>query len=170
MNSIDWSYFEKFQDIIDKYMPSTGEGNNAASQAVTAVNKLIYKWYNDGDVYDNTYNLEGWMNDLSSYANWLDKYTEAGPILDRISRVDTEAGYEKLLADLANQILNDRTLAKLLAKYGDSAVGSIYNCEGPFSYLNPDDWDENGDYTWENDEDDFWDEDEYGDREEWDYD
>ena len=45
-----------------------------ASQLVTAVNKLVYKWYNDGDVYDNIHSLDNWANDLSSYANWPYKY------------------------------------------------------------------------------------------------
>ena len=72
--SVDWDYFDKFEPIINKYMPDRGEGETMASQIVTAVNKLVYKWYNDGDVYDNTYILEGWANDLSDYANWLYKY------------------------------------------------------------------------------------------------
>ena len=70
---VEWDYFDKFQKIIDKYMSSNGEGETKASQVVTAINKLIYKWYNDGDVFDNTHHLKGWWNDLSSYANWLYK-------------------------------------------------------------------------------------------------
>lgn len=35
-------YFRKFKKINDKYLPDYGEGNTFASQAVTAVNKLIY--------------------------------------------------------------------------------------------------------------------------------
>lgn len=68
-SSVSWSYFRRFDEIIDKYLPASGEGENMASQIVTAVNKLIYKWYNDGDVYDNTGYLEGWANDISDYAN-----------------------------------------------------------------------------------------------------
>lgn len=67
--AVNWNYFDKFEAITVKYMPDYGEGETIASQAVTAVNKLIYKWYNDGDVFDNTKYLEGWWNDLSSYAN-----------------------------------------------------------------------------------------------------
>ena len=74
--SVDWSYFDKFDGIIDKYLPTKGEGETKATQIVTAINKLIYKWYNDGDVFDNTYHLEGWANDLSDYANWLYENTK----------------------------------------------------------------------------------------------
>ena len=48
----DCGYFDKFEALVDKYMPMRGEGETAASQIVTAVNKLIYKWYNDGDVFE----------------------------------------------------------------------------------------------------------------------
>ena len=50
MKGVSWGYFNKFDDILNKYMPFTGEGKTMASQLVTAVNKLVYKWYNDGDV------------------------------------------------------------------------------------------------------------------------
>ena len=66
---VDWNYYDKIEALIDKYMSDRGEGENKASQTVTAINKLVYKWYNDGDVYDNTHYLDGWANDISSYAN-----------------------------------------------------------------------------------------------------
>ena len=72
--AVDWSKYRQFGDITHKYLPSRGEGDSKASQLVTAVNKLIYKWYNDGDVFDTTGNLKGWANDLSSYANWIYRY------------------------------------------------------------------------------------------------
>ena len=70
---VDWSYYDKpeFKAINSEYLPARGEGETKATQIVTAVNKLVYKWYNDGDVFDNTGALSGWANDLSSYANWL---------------------------------------------------------------------------------------------------
>ena len=35
--------------LTDKYLPSEGQGENKASQLVTATNKIIYGWYNNGD-------------------------------------------------------------------------------------------------------------------------
>ena len=75
LEGVSWDYYNKFKDINEKYLPDEGEGDTLASQIVTAINKLVYKWYNDGDVFDNVNSgLQGWANDLSSYANWLDKY------------------------------------------------------------------------------------------------
>lgn len=132
MENVKWSYFEKFEEFNDKYMPDCGEGETVASQVVTAVTKLVYKWYNDGDVYDNTRYLEGWCNDLSSYANWLRQNVGAGEILDKIYKAKTEAEYENILKELADKYLNKETLEAFdkLQK-----TGTIYKCEGPYEFI-----------------------------------
>lgn len=130
---VNWGFFDKFQNIIDKYMPSNGEGETKASQVVTAVNKLIYKWYNDGDVFDNTYHLKGWWNDLSSYANWLYKNVfESKHILTTIEEAETDAHYEYILKELAEKFLNEEFLQPLSEQ---EKVGTIYDCKGKFKYI-----------------------------------
>lgn len=131
--SVSWSYFDKFNDIADKYLPDRGEGDTIASQLVAAVNKLIYKWYNDGDVYDNVNSgLDGWANDLSSYANWIYKnIPETQELLESIYQDQEDDEYEELLKDLADMTLNDSFLAPLADK---TKTGSIYNCDGPFKF------------------------------------
>jgi len=130
---VNWGFFDKFQNIIDKYMPSNGEGETKASQVVTAINKLIYKWYNDGDVFDNTYHLKGWWNDLSSYANWLYKNVfESKHILTTIEEAETDAHYEYILKELAEKFLNEEFLQPLSEQ---EKVGTIYDCKGKFKYI-----------------------------------
>ena len=129
--AVDWSYFNKFEKINDKYLPWRGEGDTMATQIVTAVCKLVYKWYNDGDVFDNTYHLDGWCNDLSSYANWLDKYTDAGHILHKISDCWNHSDYEDLLKELADTLLVDDYLIK---QNEIGAIGTIYKCNGSFEF------------------------------------
>lgn len=160
--SVDWNYFDKFDAVIDKYMPDRGEGETLASQIVTAVNKLIYKWYNDGDVYDNNYGMEGWANDLSSYANWLfSNVPEADTILNRIEDCSNDNEYESILRDLADTYLNEDVLSYWA---NEPKVGSIYECDGPFSFNEYDDEDDEDDWD-EEYEDDDWDEDEDEDEE-----
>lgn len=123
--------FTAFEKKTKKYLPSTGEGDNKATQAVTAATKLIYKWFNDGDVFDNNYGLEGWANNLSSYANWLSNYIEgADLILADIRDCDTEEKYEKLLEDLADFMLS-LDLEELATH---ESISSIYKCDGPYSF------------------------------------
>lgn len=130
--AVSWNYYDKFEALIDKYMPSRGEGETKASQIVTAVNKLVYKWYNDGDVFDNTHYLEGFANDLSSYANWLYEYTKsAWKILNKISVCYDESDYEELLKELSDTLLNEEYLAE---QNKEEKVGTIYDCDGKFEY------------------------------------
>ena len=137
---VDWSYYNKFEWVDEKYLPARGEGDNMATQIVTAVNKLIYKWYNDGDVFDNTYHLGGWCNDLSSYANWLYKYAEgAGEILCRIAICKSYEHYEYLLKDLTDLTHTEEYLKKYEQK---EKVGSIYKCEGMFVFNDGEDEDD----------------------------
>ena len=137
---VEWDYFNKFEQCNDTYLPMQGQGETMATQICTVVNKLIYKWYNDGDVFDNTHGLEGWCNDLSSYANWLYKYVPMSQsILDRIETIDHESEYEFLLKDLADKFLNESTL-KTFSQY--DALGDIYECDGKFHFN--DNYDYNG--------------------------
>ena len=135
--TVNWGYYnnEKFDRINDMYLPSRGEGETMATQIVTAVNKLIYKWYNDGDVYDNTHYLCGWANDLSSYANWLHKYTDDDYVKETLESIDscfTEGDYEDLLKVLAGTLL-DECVLEGYDKH--PAVGSIYDCDGVFKFV-----------------------------------
>lgn len=129
--SVEWSYYDKFDDIMDKYLPPRGEGDKMRDQIVTAVTKLVYKWYNDGDVFDNTYSLEGWANDLSDYANWLYKYADgARYILNGIEDCHSEDDYDDLLKALADLCLDE----DYLSSYDVGKRGSIYDCDGPFQF------------------------------------
>lgn len=131
--AVDWSYFDKFTDIDEKYLPAMGEGTTMASQIVTAVTKLVYKWYNDGDVFDNTYNLSGWWNNLSSYANWLYTYIPTTKnILNKIKNCNDDSDYEDLLKELCD---TTQTF-DFLAEYENEPVkDTIYYCEGPFRFV-----------------------------------
>ena len=148
--AVDWNYYDdpKFERIDDKYLPRMGEGDTMATQIVTAVNKLVYKWYNDGDVYDNTYYLSGWCNDLSSYANWLHQHTDENVkvILEGINKC-TESEYEDLLKELSDTLLDEDVLEDYNKR---PAVGSIYDCDGVFEFVEYSEDDE------EDEEDEEW--------------
>ena len=130
--AIDWGYYDKFEAINDKYLPFSGEGETKATQIVTAVNKLIYKYYNDGDVFDNTHYLNGWANDLSDYANWLYYHTDTRRILDKIVQCMTDDDYEELLKELADKLLNDEYLTE---QNKFEKVKTIYDCIGKFKFV-----------------------------------
>ena len=129
--AVNWDYFDKFEKVTSNYLPNYGEGDTIASQAVTAVMKLVYKWYNDGDVFDNTKYLEGWANDLSSYANWLYNHTDRAKMLENIFVISTGSEYEDLLKELADSILDE----SWLSTQNKPKEGSIYQCNGKFKFV-----------------------------------
>ena len=137
--SVQWDYYDKFEEVNDKYLPYKGEGVTKAMQIVTAVNKLVYKYYNDGDVFDNTHYLKGWANDLSDYANWLYHHTDTRNILDKIAYCMTNDEYEDLLKELADKLLNEEYLTEFREV---EKVETIYNCVGKFKFVEENEEDE----------------------------
>lgn len=135
--AVDWGYYDKF-DVDKKYLPFSGEGQTKATQIVTAVTKLIYKYYNDGDVFDNTHYLSGWANDLSSYANWLYYHTDTRSILDKIVHCFSDEDYEDLLKELADKLFDEEYLAE---QNKVEKVETIYNCVGKFKFVEEDEED-----------------------------
>ena len=122
-------------EIIEKYLPDYGEGINRATQAVTAFCKLQYKWYNDGDVFDNHYGLKGWVNNISGSANWLHTYiSDTVPILERIFTITKDSEYEELLYDLEKVVLNEQLLEQLEQQL---MIGNAYTEKGIFSFESP---------------------------------
>lgn len=145
--SVDWDYFDKFTPIVNDYIPDQGEGETMASQIATAVNKLIYRWYNDGDTYDY---VNGFIGGLSTYANWLYKYVpETRNILDSITNVYNDDEYENILKRLADLTLNEEFLWEYST---ESMKNSIYECDGPFS---DEEYWEDGEDEYSDEEDDY---------------
>ena len=134
----NWSEFDRWNRADEMYLPTRGEGDTMATQIVTATTKLVYKWFNDGDVYDNTAYMDGWCNDLSSYANWLAKYTDADKVLSRIWDCSTDDEYTDILYDLCELLLDE----DLEAWNKIPAQGSIYDCDGDYHFEEPTDEEE----------------------------
>lgn len=128
---VGWEYYDGFERQMSEYLPDRGQGETMATQITTAVTKLVYKWYNDGDVFDNTGFLQGWANDLSSYANWLSEYAGAKDILDGVYDANSD-GYEELLRELTDRLLDIEYLEKMNKV---PAKGDIYNCEGDYRFV-----------------------------------
>lgn len=87
---------------------------------------MVYKWYNDDDVYDNTHYLSGFANDLSTYANWLVKYIGRAEVLNEISECKTVNDYDEILKELADSLLEENYL---LEQNKLEKVDDIYTCD-----------------------------------------
>lgn len=106
--------FSEFNDVLDKYMPAQGEGETIASQIATAVAKIAYRWFNDGDTISSKWNVEGESlpGGVSQYGNWLNKNVlEAHEFFDAYIEIfdghDLRTNeYEVFLYRLCEHLLN----------------------------------------------------------------
>ena len=121
-----------YSKLSDQYMPSTGQGDTKASQLVTAANKILYRWYNDGDAITSR------DNNLTDYANWIEKYVREEPKINRImaaaekyTNPDSSDYILYVLIPLIKFVFREDFLAELAT---ESRVGSIYECSGRFIY------------------------------------
>ena len=111
--------------LTDKYLPSEGQGENKASQLVTAANNIIYGWCNNGDT------ISGDGNDLTSYANWIDRHIKEPEIRkilkdDYIDYIDTDY-LDEIILPLIKFVFREDFLEGLAAQ---EIEGDIYECSG----------------------------------------
>ena len=111
--------------LTNKYLPEDGQGENKASQLVTAANKIIYGWYNNGDT------ISGNGNDLTSYANWIDKYIKE-PEIRKILKDDyivyNDTYYlSEVILPLIRFVFREDFLEVLASQ---EIEGDIYECSG----------------------------------------
>lgn len=85
---------------IESYVPDEWEWNTKAEQLATAVNKLVYRYYNDWDRYDEDY-----ANEVANYANWIERNAFELP-----EAVLTRWEYEdnlQTIVDRANELIEE---------------------------------------------------------------
>ena len=122
----------KYQYYLEKYATEYKKETCRAHQIAGAIDRLYYQWYQNGDVFDGSIPFGPGCNDVSSYANWLDKYTdEAGEILSTFTQCETYDDYYELLLKLCDVFLNEEYLSQYVNK---RKVGNIYKCRGRFKY------------------------------------
>lgn len=135
-----------FDEATEAYMPSTGEGNSLLTQLLVAANKIIYKWYNDGDVIDSSNGL-GWVNDISGSANWIDNYapTVISNPLRRVFDCYSNRDYQEYVIDPFEVSLDKYFASEEWKELLDEPKrGNVYDEDGIYQF-NYDDFPEDDD-------------------------
>ena len=57
-SSTGWPESPKFEKLTEKYMPKTGAADNELGEALRSINQAVYRYYNDGDMYNKGYGKE----------------------------------------------------------------------------------------------------------------
>lgn len=124
-----------------EFMPEKGQGDTVANQIAVAANRIVGRWFNDGDVISKSCYLGYPEEHVVSCANWL--YAN-GPQGCRGILRDAESAirgdeYSDLMRSLCEECLD----VDVLYTYADKpAVGSVFKCDGPFSAWDDDDDDD----------------------------
>jgi hypothetical protein len=57
-SSSGWPESPKFEKLTEKYMPKSGAADNELGEALRSINQAVYRYYNDGDMYNKGYGKE----------------------------------------------------------------------------------------------------------------
>lgn len=57
-SSTGWPESPKFEKLTEKYMPKSGAADNELGEALRSINQAVYRYYNDGDMYNKGYGKE----------------------------------------------------------------------------------------------------------------
>mgnify|MGYP003291541407 CR=1 FL=1 len=154
-------------ELFDLYVPNMGAANTIGGECVRALNRIVYRYYNDGDVAGYNYGVTTVANSLGYLVNLISDVTDTAA--DLISYTDCCPGYVNALDDLIY-----KTLSCLFnnSDFFDTANTEDSNENGYWEYIFDDEDDYNyrlnGEEDSDEDEEDEWDDsDEDDEDEEW---
>ena len=90
----------KFEELCDKYVPAWGKANTIGGEILRAINRIVYRYYNDGDTIDWYYG--GNYNLLRACDTFLKAYCPAYHSLSNINELE----YEKNLCDRLKKVFD----------------------------------------------------------------
>lgn len=106
--SIDKNTETNLVTLFNKLVPASGKTGTEEGEIVRAINRLIYRFYNDGDFYNIGYGVETAAPAflcLEHFAN-KNKIVELEDSLEKLSNYTSEDEYEKLLDEVGNAVVN----------------------------------------------------------------
>jgi len=135
------------EPLYNKLVPGQGDAETVEGEMLRAINRLIYRWYNDGDKYYEGYGTETAGPAHSFLVNARHPQREAMNQLFKEFISDDE--YEKMLNDILDVILDH--IESRQGKYTKNTLGGIFNYEPEFED-EEDDYDE---YDYDDEDDDY---------------
>lgn len=148
MNQKAFDYLDKldnefFNELRDKLVPDCGKAATVAGEIIRAMDRLIYRFYNDGDMVGDGYGNE------TCNGSYRYLYTVLPGCPDLYAESGNSDGYVEALAALAEKVM------KYLTAHPE--LQETHNTDDSRS-----DFDEPEDRDWYQDEDEYDDEDERG--------
>jgi len=132
--------------LYDKLVPGQGNAKTVEGEMLRAINRIAYRYYNDGDKYFQGYGTEtaGPAHSFLVNANHPQKSAMNQIFNEPIS--DSE--YEQMIKDALDMILD--YIESRQGKYTKNTLGGIFDYEPEFE----DDEEDDDDYTYDYDDED----------------
>lgn len=97
----------KLNKLDDLLVPASGKANTVAGELIRAIQRILYRDYNDGDRFYTGYGIETCASSVAYIIDTLDNF-EINDIFDRLMHGDvTDSDYTKELEEVAICILED---------------------------------------------------------------
>lgn len=141
---------DRNEPLYDKLVPGKGDADTVEGEMLRAINRIAYRFYNDGDKYFEYYGTETAGPAHSFLVNANHPLRSAmRKILDEPSG---DASYERMIKDALDMILD--YIESRRGKYTKNTLGGIYDYEPEFEdEEEEDDYDNYDDYDDEEDDD-----------------
>lgn len=133
----------KFNEFFDKYVPINGSADTLGGEIVRAINRIVYRYYNDGDTVDRYCGNE--YNHLRACDTFLKIYCPAYHSLSNINELE----YEKHLCDRLKKVVD-----YLIANPNVFEIPNSTDCIANAPY-EPWEYDDEEDYDYDDDEDEY---------------
>ena len=137
---------DRNEPLYDKLVPGQGNAETVEGEMLRAINRIAYRYYNDGDKYFQGYGTEtaGPAHSFLVNANHPQKSAMNQIFNEPIS--DSE--YEQMIKDALDMILD--YIESRQGKYTKNTLGGIFDYEPEFE----DDEEDDDDYTYDYDDED----------------
>ena len=132
----------KFDEFFDKYVPINGSADTLGGEIVRAINRIVYRYYNDGDTVDSYCGNE--YNHLRACDTFLKTYCPAYHSLSNVKELE----YEKNLCDRLKKVLD-----YLVANPNVFEIPNSTDCIANAPY-EPWEYDDDEDYDYDEDDED----------------
>ena len=151
---------KRSNDYFEKLVPGQGNADTIEGELLRAINKIIYRYYNDGDFYYKGYGTETAGPAHSFLINSTDIPSEIQSTLKSIfSKIMSSSGDEEKIYERLTEFALEKILDYIDSKDGNYTESDedMFNYDA--EYEDEEDYDDDDDYGYDDEEDD----------EEWDY-
>ena len=102
---------KEYEALWERLVPAQGPAATKAGEALRAMSKLYYRWYNDGDKIERSMNEWDTHQSAARAFNYLHRFRDAASgftaqdLMENLLDAYTEEQYEEALEEMADAII-----------------------------------------------------------------